>query len=124
MGPQWWNGELLWMAFSLPVYHVFDMSWLAYWPWLSKLGGWGTLLVELGYPIFIWPRQTRRFWVAATVSLHIGIAIFLGLGVFGCIMAVMTLTVFGFSAEPALAGARIPIRQRVDRRSEAVFPVA
>jgi hypothetical protein len=98
-GPQWWNGELLWRAFSLPVYHQFDMNWLCHWPWLSRLGGWGTLLMELGYCVFIWPKATRKIWVAGIVSLHLGIAIFLGLGIFGAIMAMLTLAVFGFSAE-------------------------
>jgi hypothetical protein len=100
-GPQWWNGELLWRALSLPVYRQFDMSWLCHYPWLSRIGGWGTLALELGYIVFIWPKATRKIWVAGIVSLHLGIAIFLGLGVFGCIMAVLTLAVFGFSAEPA-----------------------
>jgi hypothetical protein len=99
-GPQWWNGELLWRAMSLPVYRQFDMSWLAHWPYLSMVAGWTTLVIELGYVIFIWPRRTRKIWVAATLSLHIGIAVLLGLGVFGAIMSVLTLTVFGVTAEP------------------------
>jgi Vitamin K-dependent gamma-carboxylase len=100
MGPQWWNGELLWRALSLPEYQVFDMSWLAHWPLLSKIGGWMTLAVELGYSIFIWPKPTRRPWVMAVVGLHLGIAIFLGLGSFGYMMCVLTACVFGVSAEP------------------------
>lgn len=100
-GIQWWNGELLWRALSLPVYYQFDMSWLAQWPVLSMIGGWTTLVFELGYSVFIWPRATRRFWIAGMVGLHLGIAIFLGLGLFGLIMCVLTVSVFGFSAEPA-----------------------
>ena len=99
-GIQWWNGELLWRAFSLPVYHQFDMSWLAHWPWISMIAGWTTLLVELGYIVFIWPRATRRIWVFAAIGLHLGIAVFLGLAIFGFIMCVLTGTLFGLSAEP------------------------
>lgn len=99
-GIQWWNGELLWRALMLPVYRQWDMSWLAQWPLLSKLGGWSTLLFELGYCVFIWPKATRKLWVAAIVSLHLGIAIFLGLGLFGLIMCVLTFSVFGIAAEP------------------------
>jgi len=40
-GPQWWNGELLWRAVSLPIYQQYNMSWLAWWPTLSMLSGWG-----------------------------------------------------------------------------------
>jgi len=110
-GSQWWDGELLWRAFMLPVYHQFDMTWLARWPAISMVAGWSTLVFELGYCIFIWPRQTRRFWVLSIASLHLGIVIFLGLGVFGVIMSILTLTIFGISAEPGtglIAAAKVP----------------
>lgn len=98
-GDQWWNGELLWRALSLPVYHQFDMSWLAYWPTLSRLGGWATLFFEIGYCVFIWPQITRRIWVPAIVVLHLGIAIFLGLDLFGGIMCLLTVAAFGVPSE-------------------------
>jgi hypothetical protein len=100
VGIQWWNGELLWRAVSLPVYQQFDMTWLARWSILSKLGGWATLFLELGYCVFIWPKTTRPIWVVGMIGLHLGIAIFLGLGLFGLMMCVLTLAIFGFSAEP------------------------
>jgi hypothetical protein len=100
VGIQWWNGELLWRALSLPVYRQFDMTWLCSFPWLSRLGGWATLAVELGYCVFIWPRRTRRLWIGATLALHAGIAVFLGLGVFGGLMCVLTAAAFGVSPDP------------------------
>lgn len=99
-GIQWWNGELIWRALSLPVYQQHDMSWLASSPWLCQIAGWVALFTELGYCVFIWPARTRRLWIAAIVALHLGIGIFLGLGVFAAIMCVLTLTVFGVSPEP------------------------
>ena len=99
-GIQWWNGELLWRALSLPVYQQYDMSWLASYPWLCMIAGWTALAVELGYCVFIWPARTRRLWIAAIVALHLGIGIFLGLGVFAVIMCVLTVTLFGVSPEP------------------------
>ena len=59
-----------------------------------------TLLVEIGYCVFIWPKATRKLWVASVVGLHLGIAIFLGLGLFGSMMCVLTFAVFGISSEP------------------------
>jgi hypothetical protein len=97
---QWWNGEVLWRALSLPTYRQFDMSWLSGWPWLATIGCWATLAVELGYCVFIWPKRTRRPWIAVTMALHLGIAVCLGLHVFGIIMCVLTLAVFGVSPEP------------------------
>jgi len=102
-GPQWWNGEVLWRALSLPVYRQYDFSWLIHFPLLLKVAGWTTLLAEAGYCVFIWPRATRRLWIALMVSLHLGIVFFLGLGLFGSVMCVLTLSIFGFSGEPAPA---------------------
>lgn len=79
----------------LPIYSQFNMSWLAWYPALTKAVGWGTLLVEIGYPIFIWPKKTRRLWIALTIGLHLGIGVFLGLEFFSLIMAILTLSLFG-----------------------------
>lgn len=98
-GIQWWNGELMWRALQLPVYRQFDMNWLANYPVLSMVTGWSSLLLELGYCIFIWPRKTRRLWIAGIVGLHIGIMIFLGLHLFGLIMALLTACLFGLSPD-------------------------
>ena len=99
-GVQWWNGELIWRALSLPVYQQRDMTWLASYPWICQIAGLVALFTELGYCVFIWPRRTRRLWIKAIVALHLGIGLFLGLGVFAAIMCVLTLTLFGVSAEP------------------------
>ncbi len=96
-GPQWWNGELLWRAVNLPVYYQYNMTWLANWPVTSKVLGWMTLVLEGGYFIFIWPKKTRPLWIAGIVGLHLGIVIFLGLGIFGFLMSVLTVAVFAVS---------------------------
>lgn len=98
-GEQWWNGEAIWRALMLPTYRQVDMSWLADHAWVPTVAGWAVLLVEIGYPVFIWPRRTRRVWIAAIVALHVGIAVFLGLTIFGLLMPVFTLAAFGVSAE-------------------------
>lgn len=105
-GIQWWNGEVLWRALSLPVYQQVDLSWLASYPWLCQIAAWTALFTELGYCVFIWPARTRKLWIAAIVALHLGIAVFLGLGVFGAIMCVLTVTLFGVSAEPGRGAGR------------------
>jgi hypothetical protein len=116
-GAQWWNGELLWRALSLPVYQQFDMTWLAEWPWLSRVGGWATLAIETGYCVFIWPRRTRKLWILATVALHLGIAIFLGLHVFGATLCVLTVALFGFSPEPrGLSASQVPLTDTEEQR--------
>ncbi|WP_438025716.1 HTTM domain-containing protein [Sorangium sp. So ce233] len=100
LGEPWWNGDSIWRTLNMPEYRQYDFTWLAYYPWLAMAAGWMVLLIECGYPVMIWPRRTRRLWVAATVALHVGIAAFMGLGVFGAIMAVLTIAAFAVRADP------------------------
>src|SRR4051794_35580850 len=75
LGSQWWNGEAVWQAVSQPAFRTFDLSWLARHSWIPTLAGWGTLVVEIGYALFIWPRRTRKAWCLATIGLHIGMGL-------------------------------------------------
>ncbi|WP_437680783.1 hypothetical protein [Sorangium sp. So ce131] len=99
-GEAWWNGEAVWRSVMLPGYRQVDFSWMAQHPFIPMIAGWLVILVEAGYAVLIWPRRTRRLWVAATVALHAGIAAFMGLVVFGALMAVLTVAAFGVSADP------------------------
>ena len=99
-GEQWWDGDAIWRSLMLPEYRQYDFCWLADHPWVARLAGWMVILVESGYSIFIWPRRTRRIWILATVSMHLGIAVLMGLGVFGAIMIAFTVAAFGVNAEP------------------------
>ncbi|AUX34100.1 MULTISPECIES: HTTM domain-containing protein [Sorangium] len=99
-GPSWWNGEAIWRSVMLPEYRQLDFSWLAWHPWMAQAAGWAVLGVEIGYAFLIWPRLTRRAVIVATALLHLGIAAFMGLGVFGAIMPVFTLAAFGVPADP------------------------
>jgi hypothetical protein len=99
-GEEWWNGEAIWRAVNWPLMELVPVGWLAYVPWLARLICWGTLLVEVGYPLFMWLPRTRKWWVAATVGLHLGIAVMLGLVFFAAVMIVLTVSAFAISAEP------------------------
>lgn len=102
-GEQWWNGEAIWRALMREDFAVFDMAWLAGHTWIAQLACWGTLAVEVFYPLFIWLPWTRRAWLLATVSLHLGIALFLGLVSFAALMIVLNVAAFGVSGRPANA---------------------
>ncbi|MDC0709559.1 hypothetical protein POL68_13900 [Stigmatella sp. ncwal1] len=118
MGVQWQSGEALWKALMQPLYGQFDFAWLASAPWLTKFATWSTLVIEIGYPLFIWPRQTRLFWVVMTLGLHLGIGLFMGLWLFSGIMAVLTFSVFGFAP---LYQASLPWREGLARSKPAVI---
>ena len=99
-GEQWWNGEAIWRAVTLPELVTFDMTWLASVPWLAALLGYGTLFLELGYPLILIPKL-RKPMALGILSLHLGIAICLGLLSFSAIMCVFTFAAFMISGEPA-----------------------
>lgn len=111
-GSQWWDGEAIWRSLMINRYPQFDFSWLAQYPWVAAVLGWTVLIVEIGYAALIWPRSTRRIWVAATVGMHLGIAVFMGLGVFSAIMIVLTVAAFGVSSEPTIPLDPVKHRQR------------
>lgn len=99
-GEQWWDGDAIWRSVMLPEYRQLDFCWLVDHPWVARVSGWMVILIETGYSIFIWPRRTRLPWILAAVAMHLGIAVFMGLEIFGAIMIAFTVSAFGFSAEP------------------------
>lgn len=94
MGRQWWNGEAIWRAVTQPAFRTFDVTWLANDPWLAMLAGWGTLVVEIGYAFFIWPRRTRTVWCIAAIGFHVGLGLFMGLVFFSSVMILLTSCLF------------------------------
>ena len=94
-GAQWWNGEAIWRSVMLPIFHQFDMSWLAWHPWVAVGSGWSILATEIGYGFFIWCRKTRPVWLAAAITMHLFIGLFLGMWLFALIMIILNWAAFG-----------------------------
>jgi hypothetical protein len=70
------------------------------------LAGWGTLVVEIGYVFLIWPRRTRKAWCIATIGLHLGLGLVMGLVFFSSVMILLTGCLFLIPEEvlePAVA---------------------
>src|SRR6516225_2020642 len=95
IGPQWWTGEAIWRAVMQPQFAILDHSWLESFPWLAQLAFWVVMVVEVGYALFIWPAKTRRIWLVATIGLHLGIMLNMGLLMFSIMMIAMNLCAFG-----------------------------
>jgi hypothetical protein len=64
-------------------------------PLLAKIMGWSVLILETGYPVFIWLKPTRKYWLLGILGLHTGIAVFMGLQLFALIMILLNLYAFG-----------------------------
>ncbi len=100
-GEQWHNGEAIWRAVMRPGRSLFDVAWLASWPWVAMALCWATLVVEIGYAFMVWPKRTRALWAWLAIGLHVGIALLLGLWLFSAVMIVFTVSAF---LVPATAG--------------------
>ncbi len=112
MGSQWWNGEAIWQTVSQPAFSTFDLSWLARHPAIPMLAGWGTLVVETGYAFLVWPPRTRKVWCIATIGLHLGTCLFMGLVFFSSVMILLTSCLF-LIPEEVTERAVAPRRQAV-----------
>jgi len=94
--PEWWTGNVMWRALVQPDFRQYDFTWLARYPWLAMLSSWFTMLIESGYCIAMWVPRVRVAWMMGIVLLHLGIAFFLGLGLFGIIMILLSISAFGW----------------------------
>jgi hypothetical protein len=86
LGASWWEGTALWGAAANVQYRTLDLTWLAGHPWLVNALTLGTLWWEIAYAALIWPRLTRRLFLAMAVPVHLGIGLSMGMIEFGLAM--------------------------------------
>jgi hypothetical protein len=106
MGAQWWNGEAVWIALQQDQFHQVDTGWMAGVPLLPKILCLGTLLVETCYPVGMLWNKTRKFWLVGILSMHLFIALFLGLHLFGALMLLLNASLFVKEAFPSVFSLR------------------
>jgi hypothetical protein len=100
-GEQWQNGEAIWRAMMRRDLGQFDVSWLADYSWIAVALCWVTLVVEIGYGLMIWNRWTRKLWAVATIGMHLGIGVGMGLLSFAAVMIVFNVAALLIPSEPA-----------------------
>ena len=93
-GDAWWNGEAIWMALSNAEYQTTDMTWLAWYPWVSDLATHTTTLWEMTFWILVWRPAWRPLVLCVGASMHVGIGVCLGMWTFGLIMIFTYVTYF------------------------------
>ena len=112
IGEQWWTGDAIFRALSLPQFQQFDPSPLGAYPLVLQALAIGSVVVQLLYPVLVWTRLRFAIVVLAEL-LHLGIAIFLGLWLFSGIMIVLNAAAFGESLWKT-------IRERLPRGAPAL----
>ena len=99
LGSGWWDGVNLWTALTRPPFDVLPPAMIARWQPLLPAFGISIWLLELSYPILIWPSRTRLLWLTLICAMHLGIGFTMGMPLFAAVMLVLNVAAFG----PALA---------------------
>ena len=94
-GLGWWDGSNVWRALIRPPFNLIDPHTLTHWALLFPAAGISILVLEIAYPVFIWPRRTRIVWLALICAMHIGIALTMGMYLFAMVMIVLNVAAFG-----------------------------
>jgi hypothetical protein len=95
LGAEWWNGNSIWRALTSPPYNIVSPQVLIAWKYLLPLLGISVCLLETGYPVFIWLKRTRLFWLSAICGMHLAIGCTMGLYLFSAVMITLNLAAFG-----------------------------
>jgi len=95
LGSGWWNGDNLWLALTRPPFNVLPVELVMSWQRILPFAGIAVCLLEVGYPFLIWSKRTRFVWLMAVIGMHIGIAVTMGMYLFGLIMITLNIAVFG-----------------------------
>jgi len=91
LGASWWEGTALWGAIANDLYRTLDLRSLAGHPLVINALTLATLFWELAYPALVWPRLTRRLFLAMAVAVHLGIGVAMGMMEFGLAMITANL---------------------------------
>jgi hypothetical protein len=94
-GPGWWDGSNLWRVLIRPPFNLIDPHTLLRWKFIFPAATVSIIVLEVAYPLFIWPRQTRTVWLVLICAMHLGIALTMGMYLFGLVMLVLNLAAFG-----------------------------
>ncbi len=95
LGSGWWDGANLWRALTRPPFNIVAPDLLAHWSFLLPPLGLAIVAIELAYPVLIWFRRTRFLWLAMVCGMHVGIALTMGMHLFGLVMIVLNVAAFG-----------------------------
>lgn len=95
LGVGWWNGSNIWRALTRPPFNIIPPEVIVTWRHLLPALGIAIWLVELCYPVFIWPKRTRMLWLTLVCAMHLAIGLTMGMYLFALVMIVLNVSAFG-----------------------------
>lgn len=122
LGSGWWNGTNIWRSLTIPPFNVLPIHGVASLGFLLPFAGIAICLLELTYPFLVWWRPLRKAVLFAICAMHLGIAMMMGMVLFGTIMIILNLAVFWpceERIETAVSSVNQPLAQNTARPSAA-----
>jgi len=101
LGSGWWNGSNLWRSLIRAPFNLLSPDVLVEFKYALPVLGISICLIEVGYPVFIWSKKTRFFWLVCILTMHAAIGLTMGMYLFAFVMIVLNLSAFG-------VGIRVP----------------
>jgi len=95
LGTGWWNGASMWRSLIRSPFNIISPDFLLKWSYLLPFVGICICLLEIGYPILVWPKRIRKIWVPCILAMHAAIGLTMGLYLFALIMIVLNVAAFG-----------------------------
>jgi hypothetical protein len=105
LGSGWWNGSNLWRSLIRPPFNLISPDILVQFKYALPVLGISICLIEVAYPVFIWMKKTRFFWLVCILAMHVAIGLTMGLYLFALVMIVLNLAAFAI-------GIRVPFIRR------------
>jgi hypothetical protein len=85
----------VWRALIRPPFNVINPEILVTFKYVFPLAGILVCLLEFGYPFFIWSTRTRKIWLLGVCTMHLVIAVTMGMYLFSLVMIVLNMAAFG-----------------------------
>jgi len=85
-GASWWDGTALWSVLANPQFVITDMTWVKHFGLVIPVLSFSTIFFEIYFPILIWVKKIRPYFLAAGVLFHAGIAVLMALYGFALVM--------------------------------------
>src|SRR6266542_985026 len=110
LGSGWWDGSNLWRSLIRPPFNLISPDILVRFKYALPVLGISICLIEVGYPVFIWIKKTRFFWLVCILAMHAAIGLTMGMYLFALVMIVLNLAAFG-------VGSKVPFLRHYQRET-------
>lgn len=94
LGSGWWDGSNLWRALTRPHFNMIGTETLVGWSAFFPAAGILICLLEICYPLLIWPRQTRLLSLCFICLMHFMIGLTMGMYLFAVIAIILNVAAF------------------------------